>query len=65
MTDVTIVPTGTANLASVRAAFDRLGAGVTLADTPEAVEAAPRVVVPGVGSFGAAMDTLVGNGTDG
>jgi imidazole glycerol phosphate synthase glutamine amidotransferase subunit len=65
MTDVTIVPTGTANLASVRAAFDRLGAGVTLADTPEAVEAAPRVVVPGVGSFGAAMDTLVGNGTAG
>jgi imidazole glycerol phosphate synthase glutamine amidotransferase subunit len=65
MSGVTIVPTGTANLASVRAAFSRLGAEVTLADTPETVDGADRVVVPGVGSFGAAMDRLTRTGTAG
>jgi len=53
-----IVATGTANLASVLAAFRRLGADPALARVPEMVESAQQVVLPGVGSFGAAMCEL-------
>jgi imidazole glycerol-phosphate synthase subunit HisH len=56
--DVVIVPTGTANLASVLAAFRRLGTDPKVATTVGEVEQARRVVVPGVGSFGAAMGEL-------
>jgi imidazole glycerol phosphate synthase glutamine amidotransferase subunit len=56
--DVVIVPTGTANLASVLAAFRRLGADPTVATAVADVGEARRVVVPGVGSFGAAMGEL-------
>ena len=55
MSDVLIVPTGTANLASVKAAFHRLGAVVALAERAAEIEAAERVVMPGVGAFGAAI----------
>lgn len=53
-----VVHTGTANLASVFAALRR--AGVTPQDTLDAVviEHAPRLVLPGVGAFGAAMQNL-------
>lgn len=53
-----IVPTGTANTASVVAAFRRLGVEPEDAETPEQVTAAARVVVPGVGAFGAAMGAV-------
>jgi imidazole glycerol phosphate synthase glutamine amidotransferase subunit len=56
--EVVVVPTGTANLASVRAALERLGARFQLADDAAMIEAATHVVVPGVGSFGAAMAGL-------
>jgi imidazole glycerol phosphate synthase glutamine amidotransferase subunit len=52
---VTIVPTGTANIASVVAALTRLGASTKEAASAEDVAASPGVVVPGVGAFGAAM----------
>lgn len=55
---VTVVPTGTANLASVLAAFRRLGAGTGLSHDASEVADAACVVVPGVGSFGAAMGAL-------
>ena len=35
MSDVLIVPTGTANLASVKAAFNRLGAAVEMVENAE------------------------------
>lgn len=50
---VAIVPTGTANLASVQAAFRRLGAEPVLVREPEAVLRADHVMLPGVGAFGA------------
>jgi imidazole glycerol phosphate synthase glutamine amidotransferase subunit len=50
-----LVPTGTANTASVVAAFARLGAAVVEIQTPEEVASAPCLVLPGVGAFGAAM----------
>jgi len=55
VTDVKIVPTGTANIASVRAALTRLGGSVSDAGTDWEVTDAPGVVLPGVGAFGAAM----------
>jgi imidazole glycerol phosphate synthase glutamine amidotransferase subunit len=59
-----IVPTGTANLASVRAALDRLGARPCLAEDAAMIEDAAHVVLPGVGSFGAAMAGLREAGLD-
>lgn len=59
---VVIVPTGTANLASVRACFRRLGHDTTLSSSPREVENARRVVVPGVGTFGAAASRLEADG---
>ncbi len=56
--DLVIVPTGTANVASVRAAFHRLGVEPRDAATPDDVEAAARVVLPGVGAFGSAMGAI-------
>jgi imidazole glycerol phosphate synthase glutamine amidotransferase subunit len=62
--EVIVVPTGTANLASVRAAFDRLGARSRLAEDAAMIEDAAHVVLPGVGSFGAAMAGLREAGLD-
>ena len=56
---VVIVRTGTANLASVRAAFERLGHTVELTQDPRRVAEADRLVLPGVGAFGASMAELV------
>jgi imidazole glycerol phosphate synthase glutamine amidotransferase subunit len=58
MSEVLIVRTGTANTASVMAAFERLGCGPRLCTEPEEILEAPRVVVPGVGTFAAARDAL-------
>ena len=58
MKTVTLLKTGLANLASVQAAFDRLGARTELAETADDVSRAERLVVPGVGAFEAAMSVL-------
>ncbi|HEX6220431.1 MAG TPA: imidazole glycerol phosphate synthase subunit HisH [Acidimicrobiia bacterium] len=50
-----VVPTGTANTASVLAALRRLGVSPSMAASAAEVARAERVVLPGVGSFGAAM----------
>jgi glutamine amidotransferase len=59
---VTVVRTGTANLASVLAAFHRLGCEVELTTDPDAVGPAERLVLPGVGAFGTVAPSLVGSG---
>jgi glutamine amidotransferase len=56
--DVAIVDTGCANLASVKFAFDRLGADSRITQDPDTIYGAPRVILPGVGSAGYAMDRL-------
>jgi imidazole glycerol-phosphate synthase subunit HisH len=61
---VVILPTGTANLASVLAAFARLGAPTRVAREPAEVEDAGRLVLPGVGTFGATMAGLRNAGLD-
>ncbi len=58
MNRVTIVDFGAGNLLSVARAFKHLGAEVLMASTPEAVLAADRLVLPGVGAFAACMDGL-------
>lgn len=56
--EVIVLPTGVANLASVLAAFKRLGRTPRLAENADMVRGAERVVLPGVGTFGAAMEGL-------
>ena len=58
MSGVTVVPTGTANLASVAAAFRRLGTALQTAESADDIAQAHQLVVPGVGTFGAAMDHI-------
>jgi imidazole glycerol-phosphate synthase subunit HisH len=62
--EVVVLPTGTANLASVLAAFARLGAKARIASDAAVVERAARVVLPGVGTFGAAVAGLREAGLD-
>ncbi|MEZ4386566.1 MAG: imidazole glycerol phosphate synthase subunit HisH [Candidatus Krumholzibacteriia bacterium] len=50
---ICIVPTGTANLASVLGALARVGAGATVAGSAADLDAAGALVLPGVGSFAA------------
>lgn len=56
--DVAIVDTGCANLASVKFAFDRLGAESVITQDADMIYGAPRVILPGVGSAGYAMECL-------
>ncbi|WP_371997858.1 MULTISPECIES: imidazole glycerol phosphate synthase subunit HisH [unclassified Shewanella] len=54
-----ILDTGCANLSSVRFAFERLQANVIVSADHQVIKSAARVVLPGVGTAGAAMDALV------
>jgi len=58
VTALLLVRTGTANVASVRAAFRREGLEPELSEDAGAVRAAERVILPGVGAFGTAMENL-------
>ncbi|MBW4052506.1 MAG: imidazole glycerol phosphate synthase subunit HisH [Proteobacteria bacterium] len=58
MTQAVIIDSGGANLASLQFALQRLGARATVTSDPRAIAAAPRVVLPGVGSAADAMQRL-------
>lgn len=60
--DVAVVATGTANLASVLAGLRRAGAAPRVIADPASVRSAERIVLPGVGAFGAGMSALAGAG---
>ncbi|SQH76413.1 imidazole glycerol phosphate synthase, glutamine amidotransferase subunit with HisF [Shewanella benthica] len=53
-----IIDTGCANLSSVRYAFERLSKDVVVSDDHRVIKGATRVVLPGVGTAGAAMASL-------
>ena len=53
-----IIDTGCANLNSVRFAFERLNANIKVTDDFDVIRSAARVVLPGVGTAGAAMAGL-------
>ncbi len=55
---IAIIRTGSANLASVMAAFRRLQVPARVVTIPSELSAADAVVLPGVGSFAAAMQRL-------
>jgi len=57
-TPVWVIRTGTANLASVLAGLRRAGAEPCVTTDPDEVRTATRLVLPGVGAFGAAMRHL-------
>lgn len=59
--NVVVVRTGVANTASVIAALARCGAAATLSTDADVIAAASHVVLPGVGSFGQAMDAIHGH----
>lgn len=63
--EVAIVRTGAANLASVCAAFDRCSASWRIVETADAVTSAGRLVLPGVGAFSAVMERLRAGGLAG
>ena len=56
---VVIIDSGGANLASLRFALDRLGARSVVSRDAAQIAAAPRVLLPGVGAAGDAMQRLV------
>jgi glutamine amidotransferase len=59
---VTIVDYGSGNLRSVQKAFERLGTEARITAEPDIVAAAHRLVLPGVGAFGDAMQELRARG---
>jgi imidazole glycerol-phosphate synthase subunit HisH len=62
--DVVIIDSGGANLASLVYALERLGATARVSDQAQVIRAAPRVLLPGVGSAGNAMARLRSAGLD-
>lgn len=55
---IQIINTGVANIRSLQAAFDRIEAPWTLTEDASAIETATHVVLPGVGAFGAAVQSI-------
>ncbi len=53
-----IINTGVANIRSLQAAFDRLECEWQLTEDPNEIETANHVVLPGVGAFDAAAESL-------
>ena len=64
MSDVVIVDSGVANLASILAGFTRLSAATVVTSDPDVVRRAGRLVLPGVGAFGSGIATLRSRGLD-
>jgi len=55
---ISIINCGINNLRSVEKAFEHLGHAVTVAETPDDIARASRLVLPGVAAFGATMDAM-------
>ena len=59
---VSILDYGASNLLNVVRAFEAIGVEVSLVDSAKGIIAADRLVLPGVGAFGAAIEALRENG---
>jgi glutamine amidotransferase len=62
MNEIILIDAGTGNLRSVQKALEKVGAKVTRSADPQAVLAARKVVLPGVGAFGDFMSGLRARG---
>jgi imidazole glycerol-phosphate synthase subunit HisH len=58
MDTIAIIDYGMGNLRSVQKALEKLGHQAMVTASPHEIEKAPRVILPGVGAFGAAMANL-------
>lgn len=61
---IAIVDYNMGNLASVKNAFDLLGEKVVVESDPEKLRSYDRIILPGVGAFGDAMEHLRDRGMD-
>ena len=64
MNQVAIIDYGVGNLRSVEKALAATGCDAIVSDDEEVLRAAERLVLPGVGAFGACMKALKGRGFD-
>ena len=55
---IAIIDYGAGNLQSVKKALDFLGCESVVTDDKEIIESASHIILPGVGSFGDAMDSI-------
>jgi glutamine amidotransferase len=59
---IAIIDYGAGNLQSVKKAFDFIGAESVITDNPDVINACDKILLPGVGSFGDAMDSMTKKG---
>ncbi len=59
---IAIIDYGAGNLQSVKKAFDFIGAESVITNDPKVILSADKILLPGVGSFGDAMDSMQKNG---
>lgn len=59
---IAIIDYGAGNLQSVKKAFDFIGAESVITDDSKVILSADKILLPGVGSFGDAMDSMAKNG---
>ncbi len=55
---IAIIDYGAGNLQSVKKALDFIGAESVITDNPEIINASEKILLPGVGSFGDAMNSM-------
>ncbi len=59
---IAIIDYGAGNLQSVKKAFDFIGAENVITNNPKVIMSADKILLPGVGSFGDAMNSMAKNG---
>ena len=59
---IAIIDYGAGNLQSVKKAFDFIGAESVITDNIESINACDKILLPGVGSFGDAMESMTKKG---
>ncbi|MBU0536528.1 MAG: imidazole glycerol phosphate synthase subunit HisH [Nanoarchaeota archaeon] len=61
---IAIIDYGAGNIGSVKNALDRIGVSSVITSNPKDIKTAERIILPGVGAFGAAMDSLRSKGLE-
>lgn len=61
---IAIIDYGVGNLFSLSRSLEAIGAEAVITREPDTIQSAERIILPGVGAFGDAMDKLKENGMD-
>lgn len=61
---IAIIDYGVGNLFSLASSFSRVGAETVVTSDPEVIASAEKIILPGVGAFGDAIDKLRESGLD-